>query len=157
MPWTDSDFCTGTGTSVVVASHDLLRLCFSSVCSTPWHSIWIFSRIKSREVQRMNGDMARDTALLSPSLGLTGYRSATLQTWPEVLFCACFSRGLSFLVSPEKEDPGGRASVILSCLLFQKWLYWEGGYTYEDPCSVGHQTLDKEHVDMCYLTLGKFN
>lgn len=113
----------------MLASPDLLRLWFNPVCSAPLHSIWICCRIKNREAQRMNGELARDTALLPPSLGLAAFRSAPLQTCLEVFFCAWFPRGPSSLVSPEKADLGGAstASVSLVCLLFLKGLCWEAG------------------------------
>jgi len=104
----------------------------------------------------MNGEMARDMALLLPSLGLTEFRSAPLQTCLEVFFCACFAKGPSSLVTPKKAGLGvaSTVSVVLSCLLFLKRLCWEAGHPYQHPCSTAHRTLTEEHVVTCHLTLG---
>lgn len=157
MPWTLSNFChrnwqlccSGQSWS----SQALVQQCL--FCTIVQH-LDLLQDYKQRSPEN-EWEMVRDTALLSPSLGIAGFKSAHLQTCLEVFFCACFPRHPSSLVSPEKADPS-TASVILCCLLFLKRLCWEAGHPYQDPCSMGHQTLAEEHVVMCHvLTLGKFN
>lgn len=63
-----------------MATRPYLRLWFNSACCAPLDSRWVCSKIKSREVQRMNGEMTSVMALLSPPLELTGFSCAVLQT-----------------------------------------------------------------------------
>lgn len=142
-----------------MATSPYLRLWFNSVCSAPLDSrSRICSRIKSREVQRRNGEMTSVMALLSPALELKGFSCALFQTHLQVFFCASFPRGFSFLEALRKQALEGvsTASVILiPCLLGKTVL----GSRTPIPGLLLFRSwnFDWGTCVTCYLILGKFS